>query len=276
MRNNGLKVHLVIIDPQNDFMDQPNATLPVPGAMDDMKRLAAFIRANIHRLKDIHVTLDSHHAIDIGFATWWMDRKGNMPAPYTLITPDDIEKKIWTTRNPKVYQRTLKYARDLEKNKKYLPFVWPPHCKIATWGANIEAGLMSALEEWQIKRHANLDTVTKGANPYTEHYGALMAEVPDPSDPSSGLNVSFLKTLKDADIILVAGEALSHCVKETLDQIVDNIGLDHVKKIQILTDCCSPVAKVPNGPDFPEIAQKWLNDISKRGVTLTTTKTFFK
>ena len=30
----GLNIHLVVIDPQNDFMDTAGATLPVPGAKE--------------------------------------------------------------------------------------------------------------------------------------------------------------------------------------------------------------------------------------------------
>jgi nicotinamidase-related amidase len=34
-----VNTHLLIIDPQNDFMDQPGAALPVTGATADMERL---------------------------------------------------------------------------------------------------------------------------------------------------------------------------------------------------------------------------------------------
>ena len=58
------KAHLLLIDPQNDFMDIQGATLPVTGANDDMKRVAAFIDRLGSKLFDIHVTLDSHHVCD--------------------------------------------------------------------------------------------------------------------------------------------------------------------------------------------------------------------
>src|ERR1700730_12590274 len=77
-----LKADLVIIDPQNDFMDikhdgsgwvgaaMPDgtlfrSTLPVPGALDDMRRVAKLIERVGHRLNDIHVTLDSHRVVDV-------------------------------------------------------------------------------------------------------------------------------------------------------------------------------------------------------------------
>ena len=94
------KVHLLIIDPQNDFCDIPVAeqpadpfnatrklapTLPVSGADQDMKRLAAFIDRAGDKLFDIHVTLDSHNPIDIAHPTWWTNDKGQAPAPFTVI-----------------------------------------------------------------------------------------------------------------------------------------------------------------------------------------------
>ena len=42
-----MKIHLLVIDPQNDFCD-PNGSLFVPGADEDIKRLAEMV----HRLKD--------------------------------------------------------------------------------------------------------------------------------------------------------------------------------------------------------------------------------
>ncbi len=272
---NSVNVHLLVIDPQNDFMDLPNSALPVTGANADMKRLADFININGKRIEDIHVTLDSHQVVDIAHPAWWRNSKGEMPAPYTLISADDIEAGVWTPRDPNLRIRSLEYARSLEANGKFQLFIWPPHCLIGTWGHGVQDNLIKSLLDWQEKEYKMVDFVTKGTNPFTEHYGALMAEVPDPKDPTSGLNTQLLEMLVEADVILIAGEALSHCVKETLNQIADNIGEEHVKKIQILTDCCSPVAAVPNGPDFPAIAAAWLKDMEKRGVQLTTTQTFF-
>lgn len=269
-----LNVHLVIIDGQNDFMDQPGAALPVPGATDDMKRLAAFITGNYKKISAIHATLDSHQIVDIAHPAWWVDKNGMHPAPFTLISADDIEANIWTPRNPAYRQRSLEYARTLETTGKFQLIIWPPHCLVGTSGHAVQKDLMDSLLLWQEQKHAMVDFVTKGSNPFTEHYGGLMAEVPDPTDPTTLLNKDLLETLADADIILIAGEALSHCVKETLNQIADNIGDEHIKKIQILTDCCSPVAAVP-GADFPAIAQQWLQEIQQRGVRTTTTTTFF-
>lgn len=275
----GLKVDLVIIDPQNDFCDKEipglfKPTLPVAGGYDAMTRVGKLIKRVGRRLNDIHVTLDSHRLIDVGHPAMWVDQKGKMPGWYTIISADDIESGIWTPKIPALRTRFLKYARELEAKGKYQIMVWPPHCVIGTWGHNVQPELNDALQRWSEKETAMVDYVTKGSNPYTEHYGALMAEVPDPTDPGTSLNTGFLNILSEADIILLTGLALSHCVKETGTQIVDNIGAEHVKKIHILTDCSASVPAVPGGPDYPAIAQEWLKDMEKRGVTLITSDQF--
>lgn len=271
-----LKVHLVVIDPQVDFMDAHGSSLPVAGATEDMKRLATLIGRVGHKFEDIHVTLDSHHTIDVGHPGMWRDRDGKLPNPFTLIFAKDIENGIWTPRDPALRGRMLMYANTLEKNGNYNLMVWPEHCKIGTPGHNVEQNLSKALEAWERKEFATVNYVTKGTNPFTEHYGALMAEVPDPNDPSTMLNSAFLAMLQEADIVAVAGEALSHCVKSTVDQIAQNIGDEHIKKFHILTDCSNPVPQVGGGPDFPAIAKKWLTEMESQGMTLVSSADFLK
>lgn len=269
-----LKIHLLIIDPQNDFMDVKNAALPVPGANEDMNRLANMIDRVGKKLADIHVTMDSHRLLDIAHPAWWVNQNGKHPAPFTIISEDDIKNGIWTPRNPAFRARSLEYVQKLKAGGKYLLCIWPPHCLIGTWGHNVQPRLNEALQDWSNKEFAMVDYLTKGSNPWTEHFGGLEAEVPDPEDPSTMLNVDFLSMLAEADIIAAGGEALSHCKKATMEQIVKNIGAEHIKKFHILTDCSSPVPAVPGGPDFPAIAQQFLQDMKKLGMTLTTSVDF--
>jgi len=271
-----LKVHLVIIDPQKDFMDDPDSSLPVTGANEDMKRLSAFVDRCGKKLEDIHVTLDSHQVIDVGHPGFWRDQNGNKPSPFTMILHDDVKNRIWTPRNEKYRKRMLDYTAVLEAGKRYMAMVWPEHCITSTPGHNVQLNLREALVNWARLEWANIDYVTKGTNVFTEHYGALMAEVPDPNDPSTQLNTEFLNILSEADIVAIAGEALSHCVLATVNQIAENIGPEHIKKFHILTDCSSPVGKVETGPDFPAIANAWLSDMEKLGMKLTTSKDFLK
>lgn len=295
-----MKVHLLLIDPQNDFMDilagpndpvgfqvtLPDGTelkfrsgLPVTGALDDSKRTAAMVDRIGMKLQKIHVTLDSHHELDIGHPLFWMDADGISPPPMTMITADAVEDGTWTTRIPSLRDYALQYARDLEAAGKYVIMAWSTHCVIGTWGHNVEETLARSLRDWSIKRVRNVDYVTKGTNVLTEHYGALQAEVPLADDPSTQLNGRFLTMLKEADVIAVGGQASSHCVKATVEQVAENIGEEHIKKFYLLTDCMSPVPPVtaPDGTvlvDFPAIAEQFQQDMAARGMTLTTSVDF--
>ena len=272
-----LNVQLLVIDPQNDFMDSPGSTLPVPGANADMTRLAGLVGRVGSKLADIHVTLDSHRVIDVSHRGMWRDQDGNMPNPFTLIFAKDIESGVWTPRNPKLRGRMLAYTSTLEKTPgNYAHLIWPDHCLIGTPGAAVQSNLFAALEAWERKEFANVNYVTKGTNVFTEHFGALQAEVPDPQDPSTQLNTGVLEMLRDADIVGVAGEALSHCVLRTVNQIAQHIGDAHIKKFHIITDCTQPVPQAPGTPDFPAIAQAWLADMQRQGMTLCTADEFLR
>ncbi len=269
-----MNTHLMIIDPQNDFCDIDGAALPVPGANEDMKRLASFVDRLSADIDEIHVTLDSHRPVDIAHPIWWVDSAGQSPSPYTTISADDIKNGVWSTRIPDFQKRSLAYAEQLEGNGNYQICIWPPHCLIGTWGHNVHADLNRSLQSWSENVFATVNYITKGTNPWTEHYGGLQAEVPDPSDPETALNKAFIATLSRADRIIIAGEASSHCVKETVTQIVENISKDQIAKLHILIDCCSPVPAVPGGPDFPRIVEQWLDDMKKRGMTLIASSEF--
>ena len=69
-----VKIILLIIDPQNDFHDDPEidgkcrgytGSLAVPGATHDSLRLSEMIRNNIHDIDEIYVTLDTHHVCTV-------------------------------------------------------------------------------------------------------------------------------------------------------------------------------------------------------------------
>lgn len=269
------KIRLLVIDPQNDFCDGPsNGSLPVVGAYDDMTRLASMLGRLGHRIDDISVTLDSHRTIDVAHSPFWVDSKGASPSPFTMITAADVETGVWTPRNPAWRSRMLHYVQTLEANGKYVLIIWPTHCLIGSPGYAIHPTLFAALRKWEEGEFATVNYVTKGSNIFTEHYSAVAAEVPDPEDPSTMLNGDLIDSLRDSDVILLAGEALSHCLLSTVQDIADNIGDEHVRKFTLLTDCTSPVQPVPGSPDFPAIAQTWIETMRKRGMKTTTSTDF--
>jgi len=277
-----LNVQLIIVDPQNDFMGNDDgspltetlsngtvrtASLSVKGGVSDMKRAAKLIGRIGSRLSDIHVTMDSHHTMHIAHPEMFVDENGKHPAPYTIITPDDFKAGIWRARNPAHRARVQKYLNDLYATGA-IHMIWPPHCRIGTWGHNVEANLEVALTKWERDFMGVVDYVTKGSSVWTEHFGGLMAEVQDPDDPSTQLNTGLIKTGQEADLTGFLGEASSHCVLKTVGQLADNIGDEHIKKMVLISDCMSPVPQPPGGPDFPAIAAQFLKDMQARGMTV--------
>jgi nicotinamidase-related amidase len=262
------KVHLVVIDPQVDFCD-PNGALFVKGADADVRRLAEMVRRLNGRLDDIHVTLDSHRLIDVAHPVFWKDSSGLNPAPFTLISAGDVESGRWTPVLPGLYSRMLDYVRALEHNGRYPLCIWPPHCLIGSPGHCVLRELREALLEWETRRFALVDYVTKGSNPFTEHYSAVCADVPDPSDPGTQINTRFIQTLMDADLVAIAGEAGSHCLANTVRDIARSFGDDsYVRRLVLLRDATSPV------PGFEAYQADFVAEMVARGMQVSTTREF--
>jgi len=262
-----LKIHLLIIDPQNDFVD-PSGSLSVPGANEDMNRLAAMVDRLKGKLDDVHITLDSHNRVDISHPMWWKDSQGRHPAPFTMISAADLQSGVWSTTMPGMFQRSLAYLKALESTGRYPHVVWPEHCLIGSEGAAVWPNLFDAVSEWT-ERFAVPDFVTKGSNPWTEHFSAVKAEVPDPDDPTTQVNTRLIDTLEKADIVLLAGEALSHCMANTVRDIADEFGdPTYVQKLVLLTDATS------NVPSFENLGDQFVKDLTARGMKLDTTTDF--
>lgn len=262
-----MPIKLLVIDPQVDFCD-PSGALSVAGADQDMVRLARMVERLAPRLDEIHVTLDSHHFVDIAHPIFWQDNQGKHPAPFTIISASDVETGNWTASQPAVRERASAYVRALEKNGRYPLCIWPPHCLIGSPGHCVQPVLFAALEEWEC-HYAVVDYVMKGSNIYTEHYSAIQADVPDPTDPSTQVNTALIEALKQADLIAVAGEAASHCVANTVRDLADNFGDERlVSKIVLLTDAVSPVT------GFDAFQNDFLTDMTARGMQLSTTTKF--
>lgn len=269
MGNTIKKVHLLIIDPQNDFCDK-YGSLFVQGADEDMKvRLPEMIRRLGSKLDDIHVTLDCHHLVDVAHPAMWKDAKGNHPSPFTIITSADVETGKWSPVMPSLTRRFLAYTKALEQSGKYPLCIWPPHCLIGSTGNSVVPELFSVLREWEEKNFAMVDFVSKGSNIYTEHYSAVKAEVPDPDDASTHVNTKLIQTLMEADVLAIAGEAGSHCLAHTVLDVATEFGNDtYVAKMVLLTDATSPV------PGFEHLQEKFIKEMVSRGMRLSTTKEF--
>lgn len=266
-------LHLLIIDPQNDFCDLPEAylprrlgehapgpALPVPGAHGDMLRVASLIECCGAGLASISITLDSHHRLDIAHPMFWMDAEGNIVSPFTEITAANVTDGKYAPRDPASRERALYYLHQLEAAGRYRLMVWPTHCEIGSWGNNVHADVRAAYNKWE---EATLRTVTKlvkGTNPWTEHYSAVQAEVPDETDPGTQMNTGFINMLKQADVVYITGEAGSHCVRATTEHIVEHWDPAQLSKLVLVSDCMSAVT------GFETQYQQFVSDMRASGV----------
>lgn len=252
----GIK-HLLIIDPQNDFCDLPPRycpddplappaklapALPVAGAHADMLRIAALIDAGREAWAEISLTLDSHHLVDIGHPGFWQTGAGGEVAPFTAIGAEDLRAGRFRPRAESALPRVLAYLDALEAGGRRRHTVWPVHCEIGTWGQAIHPAVRAACNRWELRHQRQTAKVCKGANPWTEHYSAIQAEVPDPADPGTAANAWLVERLRLADRVYVCGEAASHCVRATVEHLAQAFGPAGAGKLVLLADCMSPVA----------------------------------
>jgi nicotinamidase-related amidase len=265
-----LRIELLIIDPQVDFMDLPGSKLAVPGASKDMERLAAFVARCGHKLDDIHVTLDSHHLLHIANPMLWVNSQREHPAPFTLVAAKDVTAGVWRP-NPRLSRENqdwcLAYVERLASGGRYPLVIWPPHCLIGSAGHAVEPKLHQTLLDWEQAEFAMVDYVTKGSNFRTEHYSAVAAEVPDPKDPTTTLNMALVR-LQEADLVILAGEARSHCVANTVRDIAANFDPANIGKLHLLQDCTSDV------PGFEAMGEAFVAEMTAKGMKLVNSVDF--
>ena len=267
-------VELLIIDAQNDFCDLPAAicpldarngqrlqpALPVPGAHADLQRLAGFIHGAQRQIDGITLTLDSHHRHDIAHPPYWRTGDGGPVAPFTPITAAQVRAGEFQPVLAAERERTLAYLDALEAAQRYTLMVWPLHCQLGSWGHGLHADVLAACSVWEDSHHAPVRVLNKGSFPWSEHYSALMAEVPDAADPSTALNRPLLERLDSAQTLLIAGQASSHCVKATVEHLVAHLPSGRPERLLLLTDCMSPVS------GFEAQAQAFLDAMRALGV----------
>lgn len=231
-----MKTLLFIIDMQNDFCS-PTGSLYVPGAEIDAVRLVGFIRRNITSIDQIILTQDNHQVMDIAHPSFWINSDGEHPEPYTLITISDVETGKWKAVLNE--EETTTYLRKIAETDEYNHIIWPEHCIWGSEGAAIYPELMEAVEEWA-REGKMFDVVSKGMYPLVEHFGAFRANMPVKNVPETQFNQALKEKMEMFDQILIAGEAKSHCVANTIKQLFDFPEL--FPKMVILEDCMSNVS----------------------------------
>lgn len=260
------RIHALLIDVQRDFC-HPEGTLYVAGrsgtgAVEDNRRLAEWTYRNLDVITDITTTMDTHFAYQIFSPTFWVDAAGELLKPHTIISGDQVAGGE-VRPNPAVARwlcngnygwltkQVTHYCRELEKAGKYQLYLWPPHCLLGSAGHALTGLIHEARLFHSFVRGAQSWVEVKGGNPLTENYSVLRPEVLSRHDgaPLAQRNTQFLKTLLSADAVVIAGQAASHCVKSSIDDLLDEIVAKDpalARKVYVMTDCMSAVT-VPDG-----------------------------
>jgi nicotinamidase-related amidase len=264
---NGFRICVVAVDVQNTFCI-PGFELFVAGrsgngAVDDNRRLCEFLYRNLRAITAIIPTLDTHRATQIFHAAWLIDEEGRHPEPYTLVSVEDVESGRWKV-NPPVVESTgieadyaqrqlLDYTQKLAESGKYNLTIWPYHGMLGGIGHALVSAVEEAIFFHTIARASQPSFQVKGDNPLTEHYSMFGPEITTGPDGGTiaGMNELLIAQLSLYDAIVVAGQAKSHCVAWTIDDLLE--GDDEreralAPRTYLLEDCTSPVV-VP-GMDY--------------------------
>ena len=226
----------LIIDAQYDFCN-PDGNLFVPGAVEDVQRLNRLIAENTHKINAIYATLDTHPVNDISHPGFWRDAAGHPPAPFTMITAQDVETGKWQPLFEP--EKVLQYLEKLEVQGQFTHCIWPEHCLHGSQGAALDNGLLETLRQWA-HQGRDYQTVVKGTHPLTEHFGIFQAQIPVDGAPETQLNTQLIGELMQFDRVLLCGQAKSHCVATSLKQAMQ-YAPELTQKMVVLEDAMSDV-----------------------------------
>lgn len=266
------KICLVAVDVQNTFCI-PGFELYVggrsgTGAVDDNRRLCEFIYRNLAVITQICPTMDTHQAMQIFHAMYLVNDLGEYPPPFTIVSEEEVRKGVWRF-NPAAapslqideaygQRHLVHYTRRLKASGKYDLTIWPYHAMLGGIGHALVPAVEEAVFFHSIARFSQPDVHVKGQHPLTEHYSVLGPEVlegPD-GEPIARKSDKFFQKLLNFDAVVIAGQAKSHCVAWTIEDLLEDVlARDRrlVEKVYVLEDCTSPVV-VPGVIDYTDQA----------------------
>jgi nicotinamidase-related amidase len=265
---------LLLVDVQNTFC-LPEFELFVGGrsgrgAVEDSARLCGFLYGHLPRLTQVIVTLDTHSAVQIFHPVFWVDEDGEHPPPHTVLSREDVDAGRWRV-NPRVAAAVAPrpgfdveewarhYVRRLHEGGKYPLVVWPYHSMLGGIGHALVSLVEEAVFFHSIARQSPTRVEVKGRSPLTENYSVLRPEVLEDSggEGVAAVNTDLLEHLLSFDAVIVAGQAKSHCVAWTVEDLLAEIRArdpNLARGVYLLDDCSSPVV-VPGVADFTDPAE---------------------
>jgi nicotinamidase-related amidase len=282
--NDKFRICLLLVDIQNTFCI-PGFELYVggrsgTGAVDDNCRLCEFIYHHLDLITEICPTMDTHQALQIFHSIFLINEKGEHPGPFTLISEEDVERGTWKFNPPVGYalkadeaygrQYLIHYTQKLREGGRYDLTIWPYHAMLGGIGHALVSSIEEAVFFHSIARYSPPDFQIKGYHPQTENYSVLGPEVLEDQQRKSiaQKNIHFIEKLLQFDVVVIAGQAKSHCVAWTIDDLLRDITVRDkglAKKVYLLEDCTSPVV-VPGLIDYTDQADAAFRRFAEAGM----------
>ena len=275
-------VKLLLIDVQNTFC-LPDFELFVGGqsgrgAIEDNVRLCEFIYRNLGNIDQIIATMDTHHLHQIFHPVFWIDEHGEHPTPgVTTITPADVSGKwrpnpAFGNEQPQLQADALHYVQQLSDGGKYPLLIWPYHAMLGGIGHALVPAVEEAIFFHGIARNSQPTFSIKGDRTLTENYSALAPEVftNQLGETIASKNDSLIAQLLAADKLIIAGQAQSHCVAWTVNDLlteIQNIDPQLARKVYLLVDCTSPVV-IPGVVDYTAQADAAYQRFAEAGMNI--------
>ncbi|HSI97190.1 MAG TPA: hypothetical protein VK926_02425 [Gaiellaceae bacterium] len=263
-----MRVCVLVVDAQNTFCT-PGFELFVAGrsgtgALDDSRKLCSFLYRNLGAITQTVVTLDTHQAFQIFHAPFLVDADGRHPDPYTLVTPEDVASDRWTV-DPDAAEilglaradagdHLRAYVDALAAGGKYDLTIWPFHAMLGGIGHALVSAVEEVLFFHAVARRSQTRFEIKGRQPLTEHYSVLGPEVlrGGHGERLGERNTALVQHLLGFDAVVVAGQAKSHCVAWTVEDLLSDAP-EIASRLYLLEDCSSPVV-VPGVVDYTDDA----------------------
>lgn len=273
----------------NAYEEVVSGRLSVPGAILDTMRGIEFDIRNMQYISAHALSIDTHGIEPSVFDTAryvarydytfpvnnpddpdevpYTVRRGEHPRDYTAVTAEMIWHKeknangLWW---PVLDQdENFDYGQKL-KEKRGTPIVtWPRHCTRFTPGQSIDQAVWACIVLHALLRRIEPLIFMKGLTRKSEYYGILGPEVIIAGDTNAQMNLPGLQLYTQFDIIIIDGQAGSHCVLRTVQQLFEYImekAPDQISKLIVVKDGVSCI------PGYETETEAAYIEMEKRGL----------
>lgn len=262
MRTKASKPSIVAVNIDNDgSFVTPGRSLYVPGAEVSVIRAANMIDQNIDLLDLIISSDDTHHQDHqhIFYDLWWKNKLDQHPSAFHEMDYLDVLEGLWSPVFEKAW--SVDYAQKLKHFT-----IWPYHCDENTADSQTVPVLAAAINRHAAFHNVKNITLKKGLNRRVEMYGIFGAEVEDPEDLSTKLNVDLIKTVASYDISLWFGQEDGHCVRRSREQYVRWCSQNQpeaIGKMRYVIDC---VNTLRISPDYEQACRDSVDNMVSLGM----------